>query len=274
MENRPFRLYENIKFDCASLIVGWHEDVGGVGDGVIRYLIDNLECRLLAEVEPSGFFPLNGIQIVDDVAEFPESKLYYCPGKNLLIFSSQLPNAAWYRFLNTVIDMSNFHCRMDRIFSVGGLVSLDSAPGARKVVSVSNTLAMKKSLVPSGIDTKTNYETPDGQRPTLSTFMMWMARLRNIPMATIWAQIPYYLASIDDPHAWRLILDFLDKELNLKLSMERIDKETEDYDSRIADARSTIPEFNSLLGRIEASELLSPEDSEKLVDFIEEALGY
>jgi proteasome assembly chaperone (PAC2) family protein len=275
LHDTPFRLYEDVKFECASLITGWHDDAGGIGDGVINYLMSGLKCRLLAEIEPAGFFPLNGVAIEDDVAEFPESKLYYCAEKNLLLFLSQLPNAGWFRFLNTLIDMSSYHCHVDKIYSVGGLISLDSTSvNNRKLVGVSNVTAMKKLLVQSGVDTQTDYETPEGQRPTLSSFLMWVARSRNIPMATLWSQVPFYLASVDDPQSWRLVLEFFDRELKLGLSFDEINEEIEDHNKRIADARVSIPDLNSLMGRVEASEVLSPEDNDKLVNYIEDALGY
>jgi hypothetical protein len=274
LNDTPFRLYEDVKFECATLITGWHEDAGGVGEGIINYLMGNLRCRLLAEIEPAGFFPLNGVIIEDDVAEFPESKLYYCAEKDLLLFLSQTPNAGWFRFLNTLIDMSSYHCRVDKIYSVGSLISLNAGPTEQKLVGVSNILAMKKLLIQSGIDMSTNYETPDGQRPTLSSFLMWVARSRNIPMAALWSQVPFYLSSVDAPQSWRLALEFFDRELKLGLSFEELDEEIEEHNKRITEARTNTPELNSLLGRVEASEVLSPEDNDKLVGYIEDALGY
>ena len=126
MNDKPYKFQAEIKFECPSLIVGWNGDAGNLGSGILGYLKDKLKCLLLAEIEPTGFFPLNGVQIVDDVARFPESRLYYCPGKELLLFETDAPHSDWYRFINTVFDMAQFHCRLNEVYTIGGMISFNA----------------------------------------------------------------------------------------------------------------------------------------------------
>lgn len=273
MNDTPFRLYEDVRFECASLIVGWHEDAGDMGAGIINFLKNNLKCRLLAEVEPAGFFPLNGVIIEDDVAQFPESRLYYCPDKEILMFLSHSPNAEWFRFLNTLIDMAAYHCKVERIYTVGGLISLESGAEERRMTGIFNSPAVKDLLSRNGMVTDTDYETPEGQRPTLNSFLMWVARSRDIPTASILAQVPFYLTTVDDPRSWRAILDFLNKQLELGLSFDGLDKDIAVQDEKIGEARANLPEMNALMGRLEAHEVLSPEENDRLISYIEDSLG-
>ncbi len=98
-QKHPFKIYEKPELPSSSLVVGWNEDAGMLGSKVIDYLYRNLGCIEFAEIEPADFFPLTGVSVKDDVAQFPESRFYYCPQNNLVILKSDPPKAEWYRFL-------------------------------------------------------------------------------------------------------------------------------------------------------------------------------
>lgn len=211
MSETLFKLHDDIKFECASLVVGWYEDPGNMGYGVLNFLRDKLNCRLLAEIEPAGYFPLNSVLITDDVALFPESKLYYCPEKELLLFLSYSPTGDWNKFLNTLFDMASYHCRLQQIYTMGGLVTLNAHTAPRQLSAVVNTALMKKFVSGSEVDTSLDYETPEGQRPTMNSFLMWIAKERDVPAAGLWIPVPFYLTGVEDPAGWVKILEFLDK---------------------------------------------------------------
>ena len=84
------------QLDHSSLIVGWTEDHGRVGAKVVDYLVRKLECRELGDIDPAGYFSLEGVSVQDDVVRFPQSKFYCCPERNLLLFQSKPPVASWH----------------------------------------------------------------------------------------------------------------------------------------------------------------------------------
>lgn len=272
MSEISFKLHDDVKFECASLIVGWYEDSGNTGYGSLNYLKDKVNCRLLAEIEPAGYFPMNNILISDDVAQFPESKLYYCPEKQLLLFLSSSPSGDWYKFLNTVIDMASYHCRLQQIYFLGGMVTLNSHATPRQISAVVSAAGVKKLIQGDEIDTSMDYETPEGQRPTMNSFLMWIAKKRGIPGAGFWIPVPFYLAGVDDPRGWLKILEFLDKSFDLGLDFADLDKIISAQEAKISRARNENGELDELFKRLETGQLLTPEENEKIVANIEEVL--
>jgi hypothetical protein len=56
-----------------------------LGLGVIDFLIEKLEGKLIAEINPLGFFNFTGVRFKDDLVLVPESKFWACEKNNLLI---------------------------------------------------------------------------------------------------------------------------------------------------------------------------------------------
>ena len=70
----PFKISRKTEFQSSSLVVAWNEDVGKLGTKVADYLNQKLGGREFGEIDPVDFFPLDGVQVEDDLAQFPESK--------------------------------------------------------------------------------------------------------------------------------------------------------------------------------------------------------
>lgn len=271
-ENTPYRIYDDIKLECASLVICWTQDAGRIGPGVADYLISGLKARVFGEIEPVGFFPLGGVGVENNIALFPGSKLYHCPDKDLLVFLSDTPKAEWQRFLEAVFDLAGYRCRIKEIYTVGGMITVSSHALPRQLLGFANSAQMKETLRRYGAESTMNYETPENQRPTINSYLLWLAKQRNIEAASLWAPIPFYLTGTADPSAWLRVLEYLDGRFELGLDFAELDKETENIDERLAKAREDYPELNEYLGRLEANQRLTIEENEKLVRDIEEYL--
>ena len=117
-----------------------------------------------------------------------------------------------------------------------------------------------------------DFETPPGQRPTLSSFLLWVAKRRNIAGANLWVPIPFYLVAAEDPQAWRKIAGFLDTRFGLDIDFEDLDEEVAKQDHKIAQVRKQTPEIDGYINRLESNLSLSADESEKLVREMEELL--
>ena len=117
-----------------------------------------------------------------------------------------------------------------------------------------------------------DYDTPPGQRPTLNSFLLWVAKRRNIPGASIWVTIPFYLAQTEDPKAWRATIDFLDKRLGLKIDFRELDEEVARQNEKIIQLRNHFPELDDIIHRLESGLASTLEENRKLAEEIEEFL--
>ncbi len=271
-EKSPFKIYGESEFQNASMVVGWNEDAGKLGAKVTDYLNKKLEGQECGEIEPADFFPLNGVSVEDDVARFPESKFYCCRKKNLVIFKSNPPRAEWYKFLNLVLDVAEHYWHVKELYTVGGMITLGAHTAPRELLATPNSPEMKEILSRYELARDTDYETPPGQRPTLSSYLLWVAKRRNIVGANFWVSIPFYLVAIEDPRASRKVLDFLDKRFGLEIDFTDLDEENKRQSEKIAQVRIRLPEIDSYIQKLESNLGLTEQENEKLVREVGEYL--
>ena len=116
-----------------------------------------------------------------------------------------------------------------------------------------------------GID----YETPPNQRPTLSSYLLWVAMQRNIEGANLWASVPFYLIPTEDPRACRKVIDFFNKRLDLGIDFSGIDDELMRQNEKIAWLIDRFPEFNDIVHKLESNLRLTDAESRKIVELME-----
>jgi len=268
----PFKIYRKPEFQSSSLIVAWNEDVGKLGSKAIDYLNQRLGGQEFAEIDPVEFFPLGGVQIEDDLAQFPESKFYACQENNLVTFKSNPPRFEWYKFLKSILDVAEHSCRAKEIYTIGGMVTLSAHTAPRELFAIANFPEMREVLSQYDLGIDMDYQAPRGQRPTLNSFLLWVAKKENIPGVCLWVPIPFYLIAMEDPRAWKKVLEFFDKRFDLKIDFSDLDQAIQDQDEKLTQARLRFPNIDEYIRRLESNIGLSEEENEKLVNEIEEFL--
>ena len=271
-ERQPFKLFIKPKLESSSLVIAWNQDAGRVGTKVTDYLNKELASRELAEIDPEGFFSLSGVSVEDNIAQFPESKFYWCRGKSLVIFKSDIPRYEWYEFLSLVLDIAEKYCKVKEIYTVGGMVSPGAHTTPRLLLSVANSTEMKRMLRQYDLISDMDYETQDGQRPTFSSFLLWAAKRRNIAGASLWVPVPFYLLAVEDPGACKKVTEFFDRRFELNINFADMNDEITRQDRKIAQIRSQLPELDGYINKLENDLGLTVDESEKLVKEMEEWL--
>jgi len=273
IENPLYKFYSKPKLQGCSLLVCWNEDAGRLGPSVIDYLNNKLGSQLFCEIEPEGFFQLGGVLVDGNVAQFPESKFYYCPGKELVILKSNSPQSDWYKFLNVLLDAISEICQIKELYTIGGMVTLTAHTAPRMLMATATSPEMKTVLGQYDLARDLNYETPPGQRPTLSSYLLWVARRRNIMGAAIWVPIPFYLVSSKDPKAYKKTLDFLNRKFNLNMDLSNFDEEIHRQNEKIARLANQFPELDDFFRKLESNVALTDEENSRLLQVMEEHLG-
>jgi proteasome assembly chaperone (PAC2) family protein len=271
-EGQSFKLFAKPKLESSSLVIAWNQDAGKVGPSFVDYLNRKLESREFAEISPERFFSLGGVSVEDDVAQFPESKFYWCPEKSLVILKSDIPRYEWYEFLDLVLDIAEKYCKVKEIYTVGGMVSAAAHTAPRMLLSVVNSTEMKRILSHHDLVSDMDYETRDDQRPTFSSFFLWAAKRRNIAGANLWVTLPFYLLAVEDPQACKRVVEFFNSRLDLNIDFADIDVEVAKRNKEIAQVRSKSPELDGYISKLEGNLSLTVDESGKLVREIEEWL--
>jgi len=271
-EKLPFEIIGQPAIQSSSLVVAWSEDAGKLGPRVVDFLNRKLGGQVFAEMDPADFFFLDGVSVEDDVAEFPGGRFYWCEGKNLLIFRSSPPMSEWYKFLSSVLDVAEHYCKVKELYTIGGMVSPSAHTTPRVLLAIANSPEIKSVLRQYDLTSDLNYETPPGQRPTLSSFLLWAAKKRNIAGANLWVPVPFYLVGNEDPRAWRKAAEFFDTRFGLDIDFTDLDEEVAKQNKNIAQARSQLPELDGYIDKLERNLSLSADENEKLAEQMEEFL--
>jgi proteasome assembly chaperone (PAC2) family protein len=247
-------------------------DTKGVGEEVTNYLNQKLGNQSFCEIEPDEFFPLRGVSVEDDVIQFPISRFYAGTKKNIVVFQSTPPQFNWYRFLNMILDVAQDYCHVSEFYTIGSMVSLVAHTAEREILGSYTSSDIKADLTGKGISGVIDYESPPGQRPTLNSFFLWVAQSRNMRAATLWVPVPFYLASMEDPKAQLLVMEFLNRKLNLGLDVGDLNDEVRLNNEMIAQTRQALPEVDQLINRVETGITLSDEENQRLIQEIARSL--
>ena len=268
----PIKILKEPDLRRPSLVLGWHEDMSNLGRKTTGYLNRKLKGQEFAEIEPEDFFPLGGVAIEGNLAQFPESKFYACREHELMVFQSGSPGVEWYKFLNAVLDVAEHHCQVKELYTIGAMVSLSAHTAPRRLLAVVNSAEIKEVLSQYELTRDLDYQTPPGERPTLNSFLLWIAKGRNIPGVSLWVPIPFYLATVEDVQAQKKVLSFLNARLDLKIDFSDLDQEIREQNEQLAQARSHFPQIDDYINRLENNLMLSEEENGELIKKIEDFL--
>jgi proteasome assembly chaperone (PAC2) family protein len=269
----PITIYQEPELRQSSLVLGWSEDAGELGRKVTDYLNSKLKGQEFAEIEPDDFFPMGGVAIKDNIARFPKSKFYACSEQELVIFQSDSPGAEWHKFLSSILDVAEHHCLVKELYVIGAMVSFSAHTTPRQLLAVVNLAEMKETLSQYDLNRDMDYQTQPGERPTLNSFLLWLAKERNIPGVSVWVPVPFYLAAMEDAQAEKKVLTFLNERLGLKIDFHDLDQEIRKQNEQLAQARSRFPQIDDYINRLESNLMLSQEENGELVKKVEEFLG-
>lgn len=268
----PVQFSAKPEFRSPALVTGWSMDAARLGSRVTDYLVSKLGGEPFCHIEPVDFFPLGGVTIDNDLVQFPESRFYACPEKDLVVFRSTPPSHEWYRFMNLVLDVARDYCHVREMYTVGSMIALGPHTAPRQFFGTVSSPEMKDELRPYGLTREVDYETPPGGRPTLNSYFLWAARRRSIPGANLWAPVPFYLVSSDDPAAYKRVLEFLNHRLGLGLDLSDLDEQARALDGRMDRIRASSPEVDGYIRKLEENTSLAEGEGEKLAKEVEESL--
>ena len=266
IQRYPLKIYDNPEFNNPSLIVCWRQDAGMLSPCVIRLLKKWLHAKVFCEIEPLFFSSFGGVSVENDIIQYPESKFYYCDNKKVVFFESNAPAHDHYEFLAAIIKFAQRFCNIKELFTIGALVSLKSHKTPSNILAVVNRLEVKQTLEGYGIDLNANYKTPHGGRPTLSSYLLWLAKRSNIDGIGLWGEVPFYLSAIEDPRSCKRMLEFINERLGLCLDIMELDLMIKRQDCMIEEITRQNPEIVKYINMLERGIMLSEGESEDLVE--------
>ncbi len=250
------------------LIAAWSPDVAEVGWRVASYLQKRLPFEEFAEIDPLGFFSLSGVEIKGDVIHFPQARFFSLEEKDLVFLQSNQPSAKRYKFLSLILDTAE-KMNAAGVYTVGGIISMIAHTDERKILAIVNAEALKAELAAYDLDMSLDYQGAT----SMSGFLLWAARQRNIPAASFWVNVPFYLAEKTDPKANKAVINFLNQRFDLGVDLDELNREIEIQEEQLSRLRKSNQEVDEYIARLELNVGLTQQEVGKLVEEINKAMS-
>ncbi|MEW6570007.1 MAG: PAC2 family protein [Nitrospirota bacterium] len=242
------------------LLVGWNGDTGKIAPSALDFLNVTFAGRKFFTIDPSGFFSFEGVAVQEDCIQFPESAFFSCQKKDLFFFKSDEPEHEQYRFLNILLETASQTGQITELHTINGMVSQIAHTAPRRMFAVFNRPELHNMLETYNLEGLT-WEGP----PAISSFLLWLAWKKEIPGLSLWIEVPFYLASVEDFQAIKLALSFFDQRFNLNLDLSELNSKIIEQNEKIERLRIKNKELDKYLGLLESGLGLKDEVKIKLI---------
>lgn len=267
-----YKVYKQPGLKATNMLVCWENDAGRIGSNIFNCLNNSFNLELFCEIEPNDFFTLGGVIVENNIARFPEVKFYYSAEKNLIVLHSAVPKFEWYKYISLVFEVMQNTCGVSDIYTVGGIIAVTAHTVPRMLMATMNKPDCKLDLESYDISLNLDYETAPGQRPTMSSYLIWEALQRNVSGISLWVSVPFYMVGVDDLQACKKTVDFLSRKFKVNLDSSKLDEDLKKQTQNIARIMQQYPDLQELIMKLETSSSLSESESGRLVEKIEECL--
>jgi len=255
-------IYEKPQLEEPRMVIGlsgWM-DGGMVSTGTVSYLIQKLDAAKCAAITPDDFYIYNfpgsmdittlfrpTTRIVEGLVrkyEPPQDIFFASEENNLLLLLGKEPHLKWKAFADCIFWLAQEWSVSATYFigSYGGLVPHTRQPRISASVSLS---AVKRRLKDYGLRFS-NYKGPAG----ISTYLTHEAGQRNIPMASLVAEIPAYVEG-KNPKCIDVIVKMLAALLGIRINLDDLLELSDELEKKINDLVEERPELEELIKKLE-----------------------
>lgn len=253
------------------MVVGWRNDAGDLGRQTCDYLRRTMELKALAEIEPAGFFPMTSVEVSSDLVSFPSSRFYYSDRVPLITFFSDIPSFEVSDFLKLVLDAAARY-NVGQVVPVNGFPMMLSHNMPSPILANMNSPLLREWLSGDDVNTDINYESPPGQKPPISNYLIWEARRRGIEAVSLWVPVPYYLAPQTDGGSSRRLLALLRQKMALPIDLTRAEDAEKRQRDRLGALRDRSAEVDKALTMLESNLSLTEYEAGQLAAAVRQEL--
>jgi len=245
-------------------ISGW-VDGGEAATGSTRYLVRKLKAKSFAEIPLDRFhiFQVPGqlslrpqIRIEDGLLKehrFPQNQFCYWVNpdadNDLILFLGTEPNLNWEEYAEAILSVAKEFASV-RIYLLGGV--LDKTPHTKEpgVSCACSSEQLKTEMQKYGMEFS-NYEGPG----RFGTTLLYICQRMQMPMVSITARATYYpefnIVIPRNPKSIRAVVRRLHSLLRLSLDFSDLDREAEEFESKLNFMASHNPEFQAYIEELE-----------------------
>ncbi len=240
---------------------GWM-DGGDVSTGTVRYIVDTLEAKEIAHIEPQGFYIYSFPGSMEVSAMFrphtriengliqefspPENTFYVVPDRNLVLFIGKEPNLEWDAFADYMFEMIE-KLKIKKVFFIGSVAGATPHTREPNMTCSASTEELRDEMKRLGVRI-TDYEGP----AHFVTYLMLRAADVHLQMAGLVAEIPAYVQGYN-PRSIETTVKLLARLLNMKIDITELREASQVYIDKISELVDDQPELAEKVKELEAN---------------------
>ena len=223
---------------------GW-SDAGAAATTAVQYVAEQTEATPFAHIDGEEFLDFTvqrPLVRLDDQRirslEWPGWKFLAAESANLILLTGPEPHLRWRSFCRSVLDLAR-QVGVARVAFLGAFLAdvryTDPVP---LTGFASDTKILADLHVPP-----TSYQGPTGIVGTLAdTFQR-----ESIPLVSLWAAIPHYIATAANPRGALALLLRLREWIAMPIDFGTLESAAMTFQSKLLEAVESNPEFADLL---------------------------
>lgn len=236
---------------------GWN-DAAEAATTAARYLTASFSGEKFAEIDPEEFYHF-GLsrpyvrfkagseterEVIWPATEFSISQSGDLP-RDIIVGVAPEPHLRWRTYCETILQLART-CEATLVLTLGALLA--EVPHTKPVRLVGGAsdpeLAARLGLRP------TRYEGPTGIVGVLNS----MCRDREIPAASLWANVPHYISGIENPKASLALVKRVLSLLGAETDLSDLDEAGRQFDQNLREIVAQNTKIAGYITKLEAKE--------------------
>ena len=219
-----------------AAFAGW-SDAGSAATAAAQYLIDRWRAARVADIEAQDFYDFTQLRPTvrwegeERRIDWPDNAFYFhqTPDRDLIIFNGIEPHLQWKAYLGAMMEfIDRFNVKL--VISLGAMFVDYPHTRPLRVTGTAPDIEMQER---GGLYTRAGrYEGPTGINGVLNVTL----REREVPSATIWANVPHYVSATPNPPASLALLKSLTGMLSLQVPLGRMVRASAAFDAQLNEA--------------------------------------
>lgn len=261
-----------------AAFAGWN-DAADAATTAIKFLIDRWKPLKFAEIEAEEFYvftetrpTIHASKGIQRMITWPSNQFlaYTAPhfDRDVILFLGVEPQLKWKTFTSTFLEVCKRYA-VSEVLLLGAFLANIPHSMEVPISGFSSNAEMLERLQEIDVD-NSRYEGPTGMVGVLQdTF-----RRANIPVSSLWAAAPHYLAATPNIKVTAALLTYLNTFLSFDLDLSDIQADALRFEEQITMLVARDPEASAYVHKLEeqARNILNDEDDDQQEDEEEDIL--
>lgn len=228
---------------------GW-SDAGSAATTAVQYAAARLEARKFAVIDGEEFFDFTvqrPLVRLDDqqIRHLQWPGVEFSAARNLIFATAPEPHLRWKAFCATIVRLLQ-ELRVERVALLGAFLAEVMYTDPVPLTGFASDPALLERLKVSA----TAYQGPTGIVGALADYV----RRQGLPLFSLWAAIPHYIAGAPNPRGALALLLKLREWIDLPIDMAPLESASATFQAQLLDAVEGNAELSSYIRGLKKGE--------------------